>query len=959
MTSPAPTMRDLYQEERSPRWHVVVLAVAVVSLLLTIGYSVTLVRHLAKLTEKVTVPVLELQNKATITHLWTEETISGDPQFTAEEIDRRYAEFARDLDAVAAALHDKRIRLWLSGEANLAQMLAVVKIKNQASREIASRRLAAPGQSRPGSPSDEHQDEAFNELSQELSRFTSTIRGLFSDHYREVFGILLGMIAFTTCLGGWVMIILLRYRARRRRDIVLLRQNNLHLQAVNQQLAATEQQLRANNQQLMATEQQLRASNQQLTATEQQLRLGNATLEANQKVLAEKERRYRNLIENMAEGVAIHRLEFDAAQNPVNYRILEVNPRYEAILGLRREEVVGCLATEVYGVDQAPYLEDFAAVALGAEPTRLETSFAPTGRYFSISVSSFEHGVFVTVFSDITERRRAEAAIRLNEARLKSLLEITQHHGGSARQLYAEALHKALDLTGSALGHLYFVDPENGSLYPEAVAGEQEGADAVLLTADPSISRALENIQETVRNKRSPLLAELVADEQRHENSEPSARLQVMGIPFLADEAVNAVVVLAGKAEPYDEADTRQATLLMDAVLRIAELRRVDEEKNRLAVRMQKLESLGVLAGGIAHDFNNMLAGILGNINLVGGALVERVELRSCLLEAEKAAERAKGLTQQLLTFARGGAPVRRVMALPDLLVDTATFASRGSQARCVFDLAPDLRPAEIDPGQIGQVINNLVLNAVQAMSNGGAIEIAAENTEIDNESEVPVVPGQYVCLTFRDRGVGIDPEHIEKIFDPYFTTKETGSGLGLAASHAIVRNHQGALLVASKPGEGTLFTLYLPASDGQPETMPVDSPQKPVGGGRILVMDDEESLRNLLVRMLRLSGYEAVVTADGEEAVEAYRQALSCGAAFTAVILDLTVAGGMGGRETLEQLRTIDPKVVAIVSSGYSKDPVMADFRSFGFSGVIGKPYTLKELQAELHRVLHLSATV
>lgn len=954
MSNPEPSPNGLPKEEKFSRWNLAVLVLAVLSLLVTLGYSVTLVRHLAKLTEKVIQPALELQSQAAVTHLWTEETITGDSQFTPEAIDRRYAQFSRDLDIVAAALHDQRIRLWLRNEAILEQMLAEVKSKNAKSREIAAKRLAAPGDSRPGTPSDDQQDAAYEQLSQELARFSGTTNRLFSDHYHMVFGILVGMIALTTVLGLWVGYILVRYRARRRRDIALLQKNNLHLQAVNQQLAATEQQLRANNQQLMATEQQLRASNQQLTATEQQLRQGNALLEANQQVLAEKERRYRNLINNMAEGVAIHRLECAAEQVPANYRILEVNPQYEAILGLRREEVVGRLATEVYHVDQPPFLEEFAAVAMGAPPRRLEAEFAPIGRYFTISVSSFEPGVFVTVFSDITERKRAEEAIRLNEARLKSLLEITQHHAGTVQQLYAEALLKALDLTGSKLGRLYFVDPQSDRLGVEAEAGEQplEAGLAPLLAAPDSA--AFENFPETIRENGVPLIQEFgVGDNHQPGNLDRAGRWQVLGIPFVSAETVHAVVVFAGKREVYDDADIRQATLLMDAVLRIAELRRADEEKNRLALRMQKLESLGVLAGGIAHDFNNMLAGILGNINLVGLELGDREELRSCLHEAEKAAERAKGLTQQLLTFARGGAPLRKVVALPDLLVETGTFAARGSQAQCVFDLAEDLWAAEIDPGQIGQVINNLVINAVQAMPSGGPIEIAAGNIDVDSASGAPVSPGQYIRLTVRDRGVGIDLEYIEKIFDPYFTTKEQGSGLGLAASHAIVRNHQGAILVASKPGEGTLFTLYLPAAGVQPEANPGESQPVGKGQGRILVMDDEPSLRDLLLRILNISGYEAVVTADGTEAVEAYQQALASGAAFDAVILDLTVAGGMGGRETLEKLRAIDPQVVAIVSSGYSKDPVMANYRSYGFAGVACKPYTVQDLQAELHRVL------
>ena len=955
MTSPPPPPGEMKRNDTFSRRSLAVFVLALVSLLATMGYSWSVVRHLAKLTEKVIQPALELQNEATLTHLWTEETITGDPEFSAEALDRRYAALDFDIDRVVAALHDPRIHLWFKGENDLVQRLAGIKAKNFISREIAARRLAAPDLAQPGSVSDQQQDDAFNDLCEELSSFTETMSGNFAAHYHRVYAILVAMLSFTLVFGVWVGIILVRYQTRRRADLQLLYERNLHLLAFNQQLTATEQQLRATNQQLMATEQQLRASNQQLTATDQQLRLNNATLEANHKVLEEKERRYRNLIDNMAEGVAIHQIEFDREHIPVNYRILEVNAQYEDILGLRREEVVGRLATEAYGGDEPPYLAEYAKVALGGAPQRFDTDFAQLNRYFSISVSSFEHGLFVTVFSDITERKQAEAALRLNEERLESLLAITQHRALAPKQLYDEAMAKALQLTGSIRGMLYLVEPGSGLLRVETIV-DQQGLKKGYgpSSADEDCALVSSDFHHLVRDKRTAVVTAITGGEEAAgtRNGLDGCNIQVMGIPFLLNGAVTSVVVLAGKDSAYTDADLRQATLLMDAVLRIAELRRADDEKHRLSVRMQKLESLGVLAGGIAHDFNNMLAGILGNVNLAGMLVDSRSELQACLDEAEKAAQRAKGLTQQLLAFAKGGVPVRKVTALPELIIETATFAARGSHARCVFALADDLRSAEIDPGQIGQVINNLVLNAIQAVPVDGCIHISADNIDVDGSGVLPVVAGQYIRLVFRDQGIGIAPQHLDRIFDPYFTTKDYGNGLGLAASHAIVTNHQGAILVTSAPGEGTEFTILLPAAQTLPEKGRVGLPQPWGGGGKILVMDDELSLRTLLARILDISGFEAVVTADGGEAVETYRQAFCAGAGFDAVILDLTVAGGMGGREALERIREIDPEVVAIVSSGYSKDPVMANYRDYGFLGVISKPYTADELRAELRRV-------
>ena len=387
----------------------------------------------------------------------------------------------------------------------------------------------------------------------------------------------------------------------------------------------------------------------------------------------------------------------------------------------------------------------------------------------------------------------------------------------------------------------------------------------------------------------------------------------------------------------------------------ITDRRRLEEEQQRVA----KLESVGLLAAGIAHDFNNILTSILGNISLAGTEATPGSELQKSLEQAEKASRRAKDLTQQLLTFSKGGAPVTKLASLTELLRDTVGFALRGSKVKCRFDIPSDLWHAEIDTGQISQVIQNLVINAQQAMPAGGNMEVRAENMELSGTRSIgrglPIKAGNYIRIAVADHGRGIPAEHLEKIFDPFFSTKRKGSGLGLATSFSIARNHSGHLSVESQPGSGSTFYLYLPAST-QMAAPKLDKKEviKAAGKARILVMDDEQGVREIAGRMLQHLGYQEVeFAADGAEAIKLYKAAMKSGKPFTVAILDLTIAGGMGGEEAVKKLLKIDPAVKAIVSSGYADDPVISKYRDYGFSGMIAKPYTLAELSKSLHDVV------
>jgi signal transduction histidine kinase/ActR/RegA family two-component response regulator len=392
------------------------------------------------------------------------------------------------------------------------------------------------------------------------------------------------------------------------------------------------------------------------------------------------------------------------------------------------------------------------------------------------------------------------------------------------------------------------------------------------------------------------------------------------------------------------------------------QIRRQLEHQARLEAEVQhaaRLESLGVLAGGIAHDFNNLLTIILGNLGLAMLNDKVRAAAGNYLREIERGALRASALTQQLLTFAKGGDPLRTTVSLPDIVREAAEFALHGTSARCDYNVVPGLWNANVDKDQITQVVQNIVLNSVQAMPHGGVIRVSLVNDEIAPGSKAAFTAGRYVRLVIADSGVGIRPDILPRIFDPYFSTKKTGSGLGLATVYSIIKKHQGHIDVDSTPGQGTTFTLWLPAADtpsAEPPPAPALTPvaaAAPVRAARVLLMDDEESIRQLGATLLQRMGLEVTVAAEGAAAVREFSEARRDGRPFDLVILDLTIPGGMGGRETMEAIRRMDPRVPAIVSSGYSSDAMLADFRSLGFQAMVAKPYEIDQLTGTVKQVL------
>ncbi len=427
---------------------------------------------------------------------------------------------------------------------------------------------------------------------------------------------------------------------------------------------------------------------------------------------------------------------------------------------------------------------------------------------------------------------------------------------------------------------------------------------------------------------------------------------------FLTGEACHRIITqhLSGRSDrfveihafPLHDRTSNRLRGVIEYVRDVTELKKAEIERSRL----DKMESLAILAGGIAHDFNNILTAILGNIGLAALDNTMGSQGKERLAQAEKACLRAQTLSQQLLTFSAGGAPIKKILTVPELLKESANLILSGSNTLCEFSIPENLWSVEGDEGQLSQAFGNLLLNADQAMPDGGVINLSLANVLVAENSQLPLPAGNYLKIAISDQGIGISPNHLDKIFDPYFSTKQKGSGLGLTSAYSIIKNHSGHLAVDSQMGAGTTFTVYLPATEAVAQTKEPEC--EPIRGhGRILLMDDEAMVREVVGRMLNCLGYQMESASEGSQAVEKFAAARERGQSFDAVILDLTIPGGKGGKDTIKELLAIDPQIKAIVSSGYSDDRIMADFQKYGFCAVIPKPYRIADLGEILHRVL------
>jgi signal transduction histidine kinase/ActR/RegA family two-component response regulator len=529
---------------------------------------------------------------------------------------------------------------------------------------------------------------------------------------------------------------------------------------------------------------------------------------------------------------------------------------------------------------------------------------------------------------DITPRKLTELALQASEDRYRRIFEsakvsLWENDFSEAFEAIEDLKHQGItDLRAFLAGHPGFIRECLGLIRVLDVNRE-----TIRLYKAAGKEQFLGPLSRFINAEALPFYAEeMVAIGEGREHFEG----EQLDLNFAGER----MQILVSYSVPRTREEARRVVV---SVIDITARKRAEEEQ----LKVQRLESLGVLAGGIAHDFNNLLTAILGNLSLLKASGAEE----ELLAETRKAITRARGLTEQLLTFSRGGTPVKRLVDLARLLRDTVCFALAGSNVQADFRIAPDLLEAELDEGQFAQVINNLVINARQAMPEGGRLGVEAANE--GREGGRPLVR-----ITFRDQGEGIAPAHLPRIFDPYFSTKQNGKGLGLTVVYSILRAHDGRIEVESEPGRGAVFTLHLPASAHRSPPAPAQ-PRGQLRGLRVLVMDDEEPIRKVARGMLQRLGCTVQEAADGAEAVSIYEQGLRSGNPPQTVIMDLTVPGRMGGLEALRRLRALDPRVRAVVSSGYSNDPILASPREHGFAGVLAKPYTLEEFQRVLAELI------
>ncbi|MBN1761092.1 MAG: response regulator [Chitinispirillaceae bacterium] len=398
--------------------------------------------------------------------------------------------------------------------------------------------------------------------------------------------------------------------------------------------------------------------------------------------------------------------------------------------------------------------------------------------------------------------------------------------------------------------------------------------------------------------------------------------------------------------------DSARKPLGIVVIIRDCTQQELFEEK---LLRIRKLESVGLLAGGIAHDFNNILTGIITNLFMARMSVFKNEEACQLIADAEKAAFKATRLTKQLLTFSMGGAPVKEQISVSQLIEETVGFSLSGSNVDYRLNFDEELKPVEVDKGQIDQVVNNLVINAAQAMPEGGTVTIVAENCTLSGKSEadnqvfsvpgLPLVEGEYVKISVRDDGPGIPRKHLGKIFDPYFSTKTGSTGLGLTTAYSIVKKHGGHIEVESRPGEGTVFSFFLPAASEESSENRQEKFEEGKACGKVLVMDDDLIIRTVVEKLLKKTGYNVECVSNGEDALRIYNDALAADDPFKFVLMDLTIPGGMGGKETVTKIKDFDENAKVIVFSGYSNDPILSNFKEYGFDGVLKKPFSTDEL--------------
>ncbi|MFQ3223831.1 MAG: two-component system cell cycle sensor histidine kinase/response regulator CckA [Lentimonas sp.] len=522
----------------------------------------------------------------------------------------------------------------------------------------------------------------------------------------------------------------------------------------------------------------------------------------------------------------------------------------------------------------------------------------------------------LVILRDVTLRRRAELELRREKERLAVTLD-------------------------SIADAVIAVNPAG-----EVERMNQEASALIGVSLDDALGRRLGEVLKLRHPKTGKLITDPIGVFLSSERAEIAPEL---GISLSKGDGVEMLVTAEIRLILDDHTmDHGCVVVLRDVTTQ----KRAEEE----LFQTEKLHSISLLAGGIAHDFNNILTAVLGNISMVRLGMSEGDPRSEKLLAAENAALQATSLTQQLLTFSKGGSPHLETTTIDQLVEDSAQFILRGSNVKCEVHKDENLWAVDADKGQISQVVNNLMINADQAMPEGGIIRLSLTGERISGGKLPPLASGDYVCITVQDQGVGITPENLKRIFDPYFTTKKNGNGLGLASSYSIIKSHHGLMTVDSVVSEGSIFKVFLPKALKAVESVPAEQEEDNriyPGHGRILVMDDMEAMMMVAGEILQVLGYEVEFSTNGDEAIEAYKKAKEAGNPFDAVVFDLTVPGGMGGAEACRILNEYDPDIIAVASSGYSTSKVMSEFEAAGFKAVVPKPYRIKDMSSALRRIL------
>jgi PAS domain S-box-containing protein len=615
--------------------------------------------------------------------------------------------------------------------------------------------------------------------------------------------------------------------------------------------------------------------------------------------LRESEERFRSVFEGSLDAILL--------VDPESGEILDANPTASELLMIPKEEIIGLHHSEITPTSLKETAEEAFSRVVQKEDqiSPMEASvLRPDGteRYAEITAHIIQidgRPVIHAVFRDTTEARRARAALHESEKKYRTLVETSEDMIALMRLDGTPQFVNRASIQTLGYSEEEFLNLKGwGYVHPE------------------DIEHLLESMKPLRRGER------VTNADYRYKTKDGSyVHLESTYSPVL-DPQGNLVSYLAVSRD-------------------ITEKRQVEKE----LAKVEKLESLGLLAGGIAHDFNNILTSILANISMVRmfGDLKE--DISEMITDAETATVRAKGLTQQLLAFSKGGAPVKKPTSIAALIKDTAEFSLSGSNVGCEFSMEDDLWVAEVDEGQVGQVIHNVVINADQAMPTGGTIKIRAENVTVGKKSPLPLKEGRYVKVSIADPGIGISEKYLSRIFDPFYTTKEKGSGLGLSTSFTIINQHDGTITVDSEVGVGTTFHIFLPASEERLVVEKKERKKPKTGQGRILLVDDDESVRRSAGKILKRLGYQVKFAKDGAEGIRLYEKAMAKKQPFDIILMDLTIPGGMGGKEAIEKLLKIDPGAKAIVSSGYSDDRVLSNFEEYGFYGAVTKPYRIDEL--------------